>query len=1328
MVLAELDGASSGIPTSVSSIAVSVLVGIAGISSRVTDSFSRSRGMLVTYGRSARMSGESDIVSKFHLYDPGLEPQRPPAAAIPGALEATEHALTEMTDAVRFERLALICLQDLDPSLRPTGGPGDRQRDAVGGRLFEDERLVMTISLEETWAQKVVSDLKGLVAKPPTPERVVAVTNRKTGARRRNELERDSPKDFGVRLRVVDRGFLALRLLRRDLLPHRENFLGLPMPAPPVALEPESYERNLASAGSAVDALYGRDVELAGLLKHLEESGTCALEGPGGVGKTRLALEAASRVSARMLFLDDRSQLTATVLPAELAGADHLVLVVDNAHRRDDLRELVGLLHQRTGQTNIIMIARPGFRGRLTDAVEGSALGPLRAEAIIGLGSLAASTIGEIVRNAKPALSYPGAVDRAIAVAEGNPLIALLAHSVAVKGGALDQFGRDEILAEHARSLVASLSVRVDGRAEREILELLAITAALTYLDLEETDIVETVAGMLDTSATAVRRRLHDFADAGLVTQHAERFALTPDILSGHILWSSFFAERPAVGLAYQRLWDGLADGHVGRLCNALGGLPAQAVERDHPIARYVAEQLTARARSDPSAIELTRAVAPALPSLAASVVDVALEHLPTDTGARARALVAATEALARTPEFSEAWPRQLAVAQAVFAGPQGDESEPAEAARKKISEELTRIYSRVPLGVGPQEGEILAVVQHEMARTTRQFWRRHCDESGAAEATAIAARQLLAVTFDNHYSSAEDERKIHLQGCVLPASQWTSEVLMAGARLFSETLERLDPALQLEQVGAAGNLVRAARGFDGPFGTNVGPETAAQAREAEADLVGRLRERAGQLPIVTRAALEDQFSETWPDDAKLHEFHLLFSSRAGRRRRDAWETEGRDARADELSAGLLACDDPAAIIDRWSDWLVEVGQAGSRDLGGWVLSRALELTAKSDSARIHPILDNLLAEPGPMVGHLAPALAATYVESPQSKARAERALGSEHELVRGVAVRAVGWSSLPDRGELVGTMVTDGALGVRRAVVHALRVGTRFDEPQLELAVEACLPDDVETLGGLVHQVERARAGQAAQLTDEQAARAAQIVRAAATRDRLEGHGLRNIIKSLAAQQPRLAIDFCRARVAHQLADDRERDLYAIMRVDPLPDELRCLVRGAATDDDVRWVLDQIEASDPSNSAHGTLRDLQEWLDDDGGAIVTERLATWLQSDDDRLRYEARQLLDHPIAADAFRERARELLQAAPSGDLEDAIISARHPQVWSGTRHRYWRSLRDEFAGWTDDCDEDLADVGRSAVAYYERLLEREEEPEESGDDGDQTGSREA
>lgn len=84
------------------------------------------------------MSGEPDEVTDLDLYDSSLEPARPPVAAIPSELEATEHAL--MTDAARLEDLALICLQDLDPSLRPTSGPGDRQRRRCRRTLFETRR------------------------------------------------------------------------------------------------------------------------------------------------------------------------------------------------------------------------------------------------------------------------------------------------------------------------------------------------------------------------------------------------------------------------------------------------------------------------------------------------------------------------------------------------------------------------------------------------------------------------------------------------------------------------------------------------------------------------------------------------------------------------------------------------------------------------------------------------------------------------------------------------------------------------------------------------------------------------------------------------------------------------------------------------------------------------------------------------------------------------------------------------------------------------------------------------------------------------------------
>jgi hypothetical protein len=412
----------------------------------------------------------------------------------------------------------------------------------------------------------------------------------------------------------------------------------------------------------------------------------------------------------------------------------------------------------------------------------------------------------------------------------------------------------------------------------------------------------------------------------------------------------------------------------------------------------------------------------------------------------------------------------------------------------------------------------------------------------------------------------------------------------------------------------------------------------------------------------------------------------------------------------------LLDADDPEAVASRWSRLLVATEQVGRRDLGGWVLSRALQLAAERDRTTLEPVLDRLLPHGDPLIAHVAPALAATY-DTAASRARAERALASADERVRAVAVRAVGWSPLPDRVRLLAAMARDPSLNVRRAVVDVLRFDADPALGELELALEACLPADVESLVSIIYPLKYRQSEGRAPLDDAQAARAAAVVLAAAARDRLPGRELGTIIEFLAPYQPRLAIEFCRARVTHQQADTRERDLNSLMRIDALPDELRDAVRDSAGEADIVWALDQLAASGPADPAHGTLRDILEWLDY-GQAIITDRIAAWHRSENDRLRYEAERVLDHPLSAEAFRERSRQLLRSGGSGPLEDAIVGARHPQFWSGTRHRYWRQLRDEFSAWTEDPDEALAEIGHAAVSYYERLLEDEEQPEE-GDD---------
>jgi hypothetical protein len=251
---------------------------------------------------------------------------RSPAADIPGALEQTQQALLLLRDPGRLEQIAVVCLQQFAPSLRRSGGAGDEQRDAVGGSLVVDgDEVVVTVSLEKTWGKKIERDLDGLAAHDRTPKVVWSVTNRRTGAKRRTELEKGAAARWGHPLKVLDGSFLALRLLHPDLLAAREELLGLPAPTWPITRTATEFAGALPSFGGP-DDLLGRQQQVDELIGALSSAHLVILTGPGGVGKTRLAVDAAPQVpDARVRFLDAATPIDSDGLHAELAGADRLV-------------------------------------------------------------------------------------------------------------------------------------------------------------------------------------------------------------------------------------------------------------------------------------------------------------------------------------------------------------------------------------------------------------------------------------------------------------------------------------------------------------------------------------------------------------------------------------------------------------------------------------------------------------------------------------------------------------------------------------------------------------------------------------------------------------------------------------------------------------------------------------------------------------------------------------------------------------------------------------------------------------------------------------------
>ena len=1228
---------------------------------------------------------------------------RPPAAEIPGAIAQTEHALGALTDWRRFERIAIACLQEFEPSLRNTGGSGDQQRDGVGGPLrADDDKLIVTVSVEERWDKKIERDLDGLAEHGHKPELVVAVTNRPTGAKRRNALEEARSKR-GYKLRIIDVEYLALRLLSPELLAVREELLGLPPPRPPVAVDADEFARRQPDVG-APDALIGRAGELDELVSLLGRYLTVEVTGPGGIGKTRLVLEAASRTGAdRVLFLDDRARLDVGRLATELAGADRLVLAVDNAHRREDLHQIIGLLLARTGPTELVLIARPGYDERLRQARDGTPFGAPDATGRLVVGQLGNKSIGELVRAAEPKLEFEGAIEQIIYLAAGNPLIALLGHKVASSRGGLHGLVLNDLLDEYARSAVAAaVARRTDVHAD-DLNDVLVVIAVLGSVGPSDEELI---ASLLDVPVRAVRHRIADLADSGLLTASGERLAIVPDLLAAQLLHYAYLSGKTDTGVRYQEIWEAAGDKRHDAMCSALGALQGFDVTPGAEVIAFVGDALVDLAAAAPArALARAQSAAPGLPNLAVRVVDAALASLPSDPAAREAALLVAMDVLSRVPDVAAGWPRQLAVAEAFFAAPGSD------AAETKIRDGLTEIYKRLPVNTSVYDGYVLARVQEVLAESTECYWKQRRNLAGCAQAMAVAAGQLLTVVSERSYMSAEDDRLMKLSAGFLPAGERTATVLRAGSRLLRESLPHLELAAQHRAIDPISRLRRTAGGFAGPFGSSPGEDLVALARVVIDETAQELTP-LGDLPLPTRAGLVRALgSNPWPEDEELRAFRELLMHEIGDRR--AWDRATRGERSEQQAAALLAADDCVAELRRWQGWIDLAGKAGMRHLARGVVDRALAIATTREPEAIAKALEEVLGDGGPLCDLIAPALA-ELVTRPDGEGLARRLLAGAPAATRaaiagGLVGAPTGWAD-----DLLDALADDEDRKVRSAVAHTAGWTRDRSAHRLRIGLRACLPGDLDgaltVLGGA-----RALAADddAVMLDAEAAVLLARLVTNAACAPRLDGTELVEIGEM--AGQPRLIIDACLARV-QWLADHPAGDLTEMMARDSLPDEIAEAARSGAADVDRIRLMDLLEDPALGGEARSAATTLLAWIDDHD--LVTDRLGRWLASDEERLHYLASELLRTTRDPQLLKERARTLLTNDPPLDLTDVLLEAREPVWFVGSEKVVFRRLVDEFETWAEDSDERLAAIGRAGV---ERFQARSETDGEFDDDDD-------
>jgi hypothetical protein len=1232
---------------------------------------------------------------------------------------ATARAIEHLTDHQAFELAAVELLQDVDPSVRHLGGPGDLARDAGGGSRGPggDEVLVM-VSLDAKWSQKVRREFDRVAKQGWTPAEVWAVTSRRTTPKSRDALVADAARR-GWQLRIFDQSWLTSRLLRPEHLHRRERLLGLAPPQPPAFLTAAEYATHVARRGRVWSDFVGRERDVEAVTAALDTNPLVILSGPGGVGKTRLALELAHLRSSRWVFIDQHATIDQRSIN-EIAGSDDLVAVIDNAHRREDLHALIGLLDRRQGALQVILITRPGFDDQLTSAVAESRVGALMNQASLSIGPLSPQTIAELLRAHPLGLTYDGAIEAIVRLSEGNPQIAILAAELSKGGTPVEAMSQNDLLQGYVASLLASITSVAGDPDKRVVREVLALVAALERVGRDEDELLDRMAQLTELGQRGLRRVLADLADGGLLGDSNGSYTVTPDLLAEHVLWAAFFSSRWQPTISYDEVWRAGSPKYMTRLVKALGRLPGGSDVDDSPALHLPRADLLACARAATdttigSVLVIAREIARGAPRLATELADLALERLPSSGEQRDRALTAACEAMERVGAIDIGWPRQLAVAAASYAAPTGERT------RTAAINGLASVYQRVPLNTSERDGMLLAAVQRALAQMTVDYWKEHGSEPGVAQAIAIASRTLLTVTFESHFTPADNPKSVVMRSYALPGSSHTDAALTAGAELFCETFWIIPVDLQLKQLECLAGLKRTEKGFPGAFNVQPSDDTRELAVKALRSIERELGGRLSELSLPVRAEVGDLLQAV--PDATVSEYILVAHPRTIRRRGETWEEseERRIADADEALRLLRDADSATDRLDLWATWRDQGHAAMGRPTSSPVIGMALERAAIADPTQSAGWIRHLIETKSSLLNTAVPALAVVFRSAADGRQLATEWAAHASPEVRALVAMAVPGS--PGERPLLEGLAADMNDAVRDAVLGSIRYAPDLEEWRIDTALRASRSDDTSGVHLVLSLLDRASSGDGSEvfLTPHQVQRIREIVLATAAEKRLHNaYELSSIFAQLAGYEPGITLDWISARLESLERFDAEligANVEEYMQVEPMPPEIIAHFAGLADASDLSALLESYGRVATNVFGFTDLVSIIASIDH-GASDVTRHMIEWLERDGDGDSYRVAKLLENPLTWEQFTDRARELLTHARSPRLIADLVGAREPMSWSGSRIPHLEAAKEQYAKWSDDHDDALAAAGRQAVARFDQMIEGERKRETDED----------
>jgi hypothetical protein len=297
-------------------------------------------------------------------------------------------------------------------------------------------------------------------------------------------------------------------------------------------------------------ALFNHVWELVGRAHHLRqahefvespEQKIAIITGRGGIGKSKI-LHAFAET-----FDDEHKGLAlwyaAEGVPLTHDSADELpfkacVVVVDDAHRRDDLPALLALIRQRPHATKLVLTCRPQGIDYLKSQISQGGFDVQEVDELPDVKELSREEVIELGRQALGP-EFAGLAERLAAATWDCPLVTVVGGQLLARKAIApellerDEEFRDTVLVRFRDILVGELGDHIDPTLCKSLLNLIAAVQPIR-LDNEVT--LNSEAEFLNIDRPTLLISLDILEQAGVLLRRGSTLRIVPDVLADHIL------------------------------------------------------------------------------------------------------------------------------------------------------------------------------------------------------------------------------------------------------------------------------------------------------------------------------------------------------------------------------------------------------------------------------------------------------------------------------------------------------------------------------------------------------------------------------------------------------------------------------------------------------------------------------------------------------------------------------------------------------------------------------------------------------------------------